>query len=135
MRVASLPCGILSAQFVLGTVPEVACNRRCHESENRIVTEEEWLEARKQHLGKEKELTRQLDQLREERRNLPWTRVVKPYRFHALEGEQTLADLFEGRSQLIVQHFMFGPGWREGCVGLLIRRRSRRCRSHSLAQS
>jgi predicted dithiol-disulfide oxidoreductase (DUF899 family) len=86
-------------------------------NQNRIVTEEEWLEARKQHLGKEKELTRQLDKLREERRNLPWTRVVKPYRFHALEGELTLADLFEERSQLIVQHFMFGPGWQEGCVG------------------
>ncbi len=86
-------------------------------NQQRIVTEEQWLEARKQHLAKEKELTRQLDSLREERRNLPWTKVAKPYRFHALEGELALADLFEGRSQLVVQHFMFGPGWQEGCVG------------------
>ncbi|HZF24680.1 MAG TPA: thioredoxin family protein [Steroidobacteraceae bacterium] len=85
--------------------------------QHRIVSEEEWLKARKEHLAKEKELTRQLDRLRAERRELPWTKVVKPYVFHGRSGPQALSDLFDGRSQLIVQHFMFGPGWQEGCVG------------------
>jgi predicted dithiol-disulfide oxidoreductase (DUF899 family) len=84
---------------------------------DRIVTRDEWLAARKQHLKKEKELTRLRDRLSAERRQLPWVRVEKPYVFDGADGKETLADLFGRRSQLIVQHFMFGPGWAEGCVG------------------
>jgi predicted dithiol-disulfide oxidoreductase (DUF899 family) len=84
---------------------------------NQIVSQDEWLAARKQHLLKEKEFTRLRDQLSAERRNLPWVKVEKSYVFDGANGKETLADLFDGRSQLIVQHFMFGPGWKEGCVG------------------
>ncbi len=84
---------------------------------NRIVSRDEWLAARKQHLIREKELTRLRDRLSAERRALPWVRVEKPYVFDGPDGKLTLADLFDGRSQLIVQHFMFGPGWEEGCAG------------------
>lgn len=80
-----------------------------------IVTREEWLAARKQHLQKEKEFTRLRDELSRQRRELPWVRVEKQYVFDAPAGKQTLADLFDGRSQLIVIHFMLGPGWNEGC--------------------
>jgi predicted dithiol-disulfide oxidoreductase (DUF899 family) len=80
-----------------------------------VVSRAEWLEARKQLLLKEKSYTRQGDALAAERRNLPWVRVERDYVFEAPGGNQSLADLFEGRSQLIVQHFMFGPGWKEGC--------------------
>jgi predicted dithiol-disulfide oxidoreductase (DUF899 family) len=82
---------------------------------NRIVSREEWLAARKQLLAKEKAFTKQRDQLSAERRALPWVRVDKPYAFEAPEGRRSLADLFDGRSQLIVYHFMLGPGWGEGC--------------------
>jgi predicted dithiol-disulfide oxidoreductase (DUF899 family) len=82
-----------------------------------IVSRDEWLTARKAHLAKEKELTRLRDQLSAERRELPWVKVEKPYVFDGPEGKVTLADLFDGRSQLIVKHFMFGPDWEEGCVG------------------
>jgi predicted dithiol-disulfide oxidoreductase (DUF899 family) len=80
-----------------------------------VVSRAEWLEARKQLLLKEKSYTRQGDALAAERRNLPWVRVERDYVFEAPGGNQSLADLFEGRSQLIVQHFMFGPDWKEGC--------------------
>jgi predicted dithiol-disulfide oxidoreductase (DUF899 family) len=85
--------------------------------QHHIVSEQEWLEARKQLLQKEKELTRAYDKLRAERAALPWAEVKKQYVFDGPGGKETLADLFDGRSQLIVQHFMFGPGWQEGCVG------------------
>jgi predicted dithiol-disulfide oxidoreductase (DUF899 family) len=78
---------------------------------NRIVSQDEWLAARKQHLSKEKELTRLRDQLSAERRNLPWVKVEKNYVFDGPNSKETLADLFSGRSQLIIYHFMFGPGW------------------------
>src|SRR5438034_6447459 len=84
---------------------------------NPIVTREEWLVARKQHLSKEKEFTRLRDELSRQRRGLPWVRVEKRYVFDGPNGKETLADLFDGRSQLIVDHFMLGPGWKEGCVG------------------
>lgn len=84
---------------------------------NPIVTREEWLVARKQHLSKEKEFTRLRDELSRQRRELPWVRVEKRYVFDGPNGKETLADLFDGRSQLIVDHFMLGPGWKEGCVG------------------
>src|SRR5438876_12244753 len=80
-----------------------------------IVSREEWREARTAHLAKEKEFTRLRDQLSAERRALPWVKVDKTYVFEGPAGKTTLAELFDGRRQLIVYHFMFGPGWEEGC--------------------
>src|ERR1700746_1802475 len=85
--------------------------------QHRIVSRDEWLLARQEMLAEEKELTRLRDQLAAERRALPWVTVDKTYTFQGPDGTETLADLFGGRSQLIVRHFMFGPGWSEGCVG------------------
>src|SRR5207245_207779 len=76
-----------------------------------IVSREEWLEARRAHLAREKEFARLRDQLSAERRAMPWVRVDKPYVFERPAGKATLADLFDGRRQLIAYHFMFGPGW------------------------
>lgn len=81
----------------------------------KVVSRAGWLEARKQHLIKEKALTRLRDQLSAERQNLPWVKVDKPYVFEGPDGQETLADLFDNRNQLIVYHFMLGPGWEEGC--------------------
>jgi predicted dithiol-disulfide oxidoreductase (DUF899 family) len=81
----------------------------------RVVSEAEWLAARKELLAKEKSFSRQRDALSAARRELPWVRVDKQYVFDAPGGKQTLGDLFEGRSQLVVYHFMFGPDWQEGC--------------------
>jgi predicted dithiol-disulfide oxidoreductase (DUF899 family) len=86
-------------------------------SHNPIVSQEEWVAARKQLLAKEKELTHLRDEINVARRNLPWVRVQKEYTFDGPNGPETLAQLFGGRSQLIVYHFMFGPEWSEGCVG------------------
>jgi predicted dithiol-disulfide oxidoreductase (DUF899 family) len=80
-----------------------------------IVSKEQWLEARKAHLAKEKEFTRRRDEISRQRRELPWVRVEKDYIFDAPRGKETLRDLFDGRSQLITYHFMFGPGWEQGC--------------------
>ena len=80
-----------------------------------VVSSEEWLRARLALLAREKELTRQRDELSRKRRELPWVRVEKLYRFDGPQGTETLADLFRGRSQLMVYHFMFGPTWEEGC--------------------
>jgi predicted dithiol-disulfide oxidoreductase (DUF899 family) len=82
-----------------------------------VVSREEWLVARRRHLAREKEVMRRIDELAAERRALPWVRVDKPYVFDGPRGQETLADLFEGRSQLIVYHFMLAPGQKEGCVG------------------
>jgi predicted dithiol-disulfide oxidoreductase (DUF899 family) len=82
---------------------------------HRIVSKKEWLEARKAHLAREKEFTRLRDQLSAERRAMPWVKVDKAYVFEGSQGKTTLAELFDGRRQLIVYHFMFGPGWEEGC--------------------
>ncbi|RKE85680.1 thioredoxin family protein [Rhizobium sp. AG855] len=84
---------------------------------SRIVSREAWLEARKALLQQEKELTRQRDSVNAARRALPWVKVDKDYRFQTPEGEKTLSDLFEGRSQLMINHFMFGPDWDAGCPG------------------
>jgi predicted dithiol-disulfide oxidoreductase (DUF899 family) len=81
----------------------------------RIATQQEWLAARTDLLAKEKELTRQRDALNAERRNLPMTEVEKDYVFDGPSGPAHLADLFEGRAQLIIYHFMFDPSWDEGC--------------------
>jgi predicted dithiol-disulfide oxidoreductase (DUF899 family) len=85
--------------------------------QHRIVSRDEWLREHRQHLVKEKEHTRERDRLSADRRALPWVEVDKTYAFDGADGKQTLAQLFDGRGQLIVQHFMFGPGWREGCTG------------------
>jgi predicted dithiol-disulfide oxidoreductase (DUF899 family) len=82
---------------------------------NPIVSADEWLAARRQLLREEKEFTRRRDQLTAARRDLPWVQVQTPYAFDAPSGTATLAELFDGCSQLIVYHFMFGPGWEEGC--------------------
>jgi predicted dithiol-disulfide oxidoreductase (DUF899 family) len=80
-----------------------------------IVSEAEWLAARKDLLTREKEFTGQRDALSAARRKLPMVKIDKEYIFDGSDGKETLADLFDGRSQLIVYHFMFGPGWEEGC--------------------
>lgn len=80
-----------------------------------IVSREDWLEARKAHLQKEKEFTRQRDQLSQERRDMPWVKVDKEYVFEGPNGKESLSDLFEDKSQLMIYHFMFGPDWDEGC--------------------
>lgn len=81
----------------------------------KIVSREEWLGARKKLLAREKRLTHERDAIAAERRQLPWVKVEKNYVFDTPSGKQTLADLFDGKSQLIVYHFMFGPDWQEGC--------------------
>ena len=83
--------------------------------DHKIVSQDEWISARKQFLAEEKEFTRLRDQLDQQRRDLPWVRVEKEYVFEGPRGKQTLADLFDGRSQLIVWHFMFDPSWQDGC--------------------
>jgi predicted dithiol-disulfide oxidoreductase (DUF899 family) len=84
-------------------------------TEHRIGTQEEWQAERDALLGEEKELTRRADELTEKRRQLPWVPVEKDYRFETAEGTKGLADLFGGRSQLLVYHFMFGPTYEAGC--------------------
>src|SRR5687768_15787805 len=79
------------------------------------VSPAEWIAARKELLRKEKELFRLRDELSEARRALPWEEVRKDYVFDTPEGPRTLADLFAGKSQLAIYHFMFGPDWKEGC--------------------
>src|SRR3984893_16526164 len=80
-----------------------------------VVSSAAWLAARKAFLAKEKEFTRLRDELSRQRRELPWVKVDKAYIFDGPRGKESLADLFAGRSQLIVYHFMLGTGWEEGC--------------------
>jgi predicted dithiol-disulfide oxidoreductase (DUF899 family) len=82
---------------------------------HKVVSREGWLVARKELLAKEKEFTRLRDQLSQQRRELPWVRVEKEYIFDGPNGKETLAELFAGRSQLLIYHFMFDPSWNEGC--------------------
>jgi predicted dithiol-disulfide oxidoreductase (DUF899 family) len=84
-------------------------------TEQRIGTQEEWQAARDELLKEEKELTRRGDELTRKRSELPWVPVEKDYRFDTEEGEKSLADLFDGRSQLVIYHFMFGPAYDAGC--------------------
>lgn len=81
----------------------------------KVVTRKEWLEARREHLKNEKKFTRLRDQLSQERRTLPWVKVESAYLFDGPNGKESLSDLFEEKSQLIVYHFMYGPDWSEGC--------------------
>ena len=83
--------------------------------QQKTVSREDWLDARIALLAEEKEFTRLSDRIAQRRRKLPWVKMTKPYTFAAPGGRVTLADLFDGRSQLIVQHFMLGPGWEQGC--------------------
>jgi predicted dithiol-disulfide oxidoreductase (DUF899 family) len=83
--------------------------------QHKIVSQSEWTAQRKELLATEKEFTRARDRLSAERRALPWVKVEKPYVFDTPAGKKTLAELFDGKSQLIVYHFMLGPGWVEGC--------------------
>ena len=82
-----------------------------------IVSQDEWLVARKELLIKEKEATRARDRLNVERRGLPMVKIDKEYLFEGPNGKASLSDLFDGRRQLIVYHFMFDPSWDEGCMG------------------
>jgi predicted dithiol-disulfide oxidoreductase (DUF899 family) len=86
-------------------------------TKHEIVSEDQWIEARRALLVEEKAWTRERDRLSKKRRALPWVKVEKDYLFVGAEGLVTLAELFDGRSQLIVKHFMFGPEWEEGCPG------------------
>ena len=84
-------------------------------SAHRVVSHDKWVEARQRFLAREKAFTRERDALSAERRELPWEKVEKEYVFDGPKGKETLADLFAGKSQLIVYHFMFGADWKEGC--------------------
>ena len=95
-------------------MPEI---KTVHGIEDRaVVSPTEWLVARKQLLTKEKNFSKLRDELNLQRRKLPWVKVEKEYVFDAPTGKVALADLFNGKSQLIIYHFMFGPGWQEGCA-------------------
>ena len=83
--------------------------------EHRVGTQEEWQAERDELLAEEKELTHRGDEVTRRRQELPWVLVEKDYRFETADGERSLADLFEGRSQLLIYHFMFGPDWTGGC--------------------
>jgi predicted dithiol-disulfide oxidoreductase (DUF899 family) len=84
---------------------------------HKIVSRDEWIAARRELLAKEKTLLKAKDDVRRDTRELPWVKVDKNYVFEGPNGKETLADLFAGRSQLVVKHFMMAPGWKEGCLG------------------
>ena len=84
---------------------------------NPVVSRQEWLEARRALLATEKEETKLRDKIRADRKNMPWVKVDKTYTFDTPDGKKTLAELFDGRSQLMIYHFMFGPDWEAGCPG------------------
>src|SRR5438477_9498012 len=86
-----------------------------HQAKHKVASREEWVAARLRLLKEEKELTRRSDELAQRRQELPWVRIDKEYRFETDEGKASLADLFRGRSQLLVYHFMFGPDYKAGC--------------------
>lgn len=79
------------------------------------VDREQWTKARAAHLEAEKAFTRQRDELSRQRRELPWLEITDEYQFDGADGQRSLIDLFDGRDQLLIYHFMFGPGWEEGC--------------------
>ena len=83
--------------------------------DHKIVSKSEWLVARKELLKEEKEFTRLRDELSQKRRALPWVKVEKEYIFDSSKGKESLSDLFDGKSQLVIYHFMYGPNWEDGC--------------------
>ena len=91
--------------------------------EHRVGTQEEWQAEREELLAEEKELTRRGDELTKKRQELPWVEVEKDYSFETEDGTKSLADLFDGRSQLMIYHFMFGPPYERGLPRLLLDRR------------
>jgi predicted dithiol-disulfide oxidoreductase (DUF899 family) len=93
----------------------MSSEERAAMTEHRTGTREEWLAARRELLKAEKELTRRGDELARQRQQLPWVRIEKDYRFDTDDGSASLADLFRGRSQLLIYHFMFGPEYTAGC--------------------
>lgn len=95
----------------------VVANSQENVKNHKVVSQEEWETARRALLDKEKEITHLIEKLSAARRELPWVSVGKDYVFEGAEGKVTLSDLFNGRSQLITYHFMFGPSWKEGCEG------------------
>src|ERR1700690_3807983 len=97
------------------TISEPKNMRQKHKVEHKVVSREEWLTARKELLEAEKALTRRSDELAQRRQELPWVQISKDYRFETDEGKVVLADLFRGRSQLLIYHFMFGPDYTAGC--------------------
>jgi predicted dithiol-disulfide oxidoreductase (DUF899 family) len=98
----------------MSTIPQrQSVNPKTHP----VVSQQEWLAARKSLLASEKEATRLREKLNAERMALPWVKVEKNYIFDAPGGKKSLADLFDGRSQLLIYHFMLGPGWAAGCPG------------------
>ncbi|HYP70894.1 MAG TPA: thioredoxin family protein [Variovorax sp.] len=92
-------------------------NMRIDKDQHRVASREEWIEASRDLVAREKELTRAHDRLAEERRALPWVRIDKDYRFQTPQGEQRLIDLFAGNEQLLIYHFMLAPGQEAGCIG------------------
>ena len=97
------------------TIASATGSSLANTKDHRIVSREAWIAERKILLAREKELTRLSDQIAAERRALPWVRIDRNYLFDTPDGKRTLADLFDGRRQLIIQHFMFAPGWEQGC--------------------
>jgi predicted dithiol-disulfide oxidoreductase (DUF899 family) len=93
----------------------IMAESKSRKDEPKVVSQTEWIAARKALLKKEKAATRLRDELSVERRQLPWVKVDKNYVFDSHVGKMTLAELFAGRSQLVIYHFMFGPDWQEGC--------------------
>ena len=92
-------------------------NMRIDKDQHRVASREEWIEASRRLVAREKELTRAHDRLAAERRALPWVRIDKDYRFQTPQGEQRLIDLFAGNEQLLIYHFMLAPGQEAGCIG------------------
>src|SRR4051794_32141323 len=97
------------------TMDTAIANTTGHLAAHPIVSRDQWLAARKALLAREKELTHLRDQIAAERRALPWARLEKNYLFDTPEGRKPLGELFDGRRQLLVQHFMLAPGWEQGC--------------------
>jgi predicted dithiol-disulfide oxidoreductase (DUF899 family) len=98
---------IVEQNFIRGEKPMI--------ENHKVLSRDEWLKARVELLAREKEFTRLRDQVSQQRRDLPWERLEKEYVFDGPNGKESLAHLFEGRSQLIVYHFMFDPSWEAGC--------------------
>jgi predicted dithiol-disulfide oxidoreductase (DUF899 family) len=101
--------------FIFRRGKQMSNNKDSNVKDHPVVSRDEWLSARTAFLAKEKEFTRLRDELSRQRRDLPWVKVDKEYVFDGLNGKETLAQLFEKRSQLVVYHFMFNPAWNEGC--------------------